>query len=141
MIGLQIVAPESRDGPVGLYLRPEDRMSKAIMSHNVVTRNVVLQITVPKRTGRRRKKGSTGPFLDPAKVIDQRFKGLKDSRGQESPQMKLDYSTKRLLRSLQDNKHSYKAKPVGVIDQTHRFRGECVINMTYRPQQRSMAEC
>ena len=101
-------------------------MSKSIMSQNVTTRNVVLHITVPKRTGRRRKKGSDGPWVDPAGVNPQLSRG------------RLDYGTNHLLRSLQDNEDNYEAKPVGVIEHTHRFRGESVIYITNQHPKRDI---
>jgi len=107
-------------------------MSKPMLSHNVETRNVLLHITVPKRTGRRRKRGSNGPYLNPAAVNNHQFKAPKNSRASDLPRVRLDDSTKHLLRSLQDNKDSYEAKPVGVIEHTHRFRGKSVINVACR---------
>ncbi len=118
------MASGGKDAAIGLYLRPEDRMSKPMMSHNVATRNVVVRIVVPKRTGRRRKKGSNGPFLDPAEVNDHPLKGSKHLKASGSPRGRLEDRTKHLLRSLQDNKDNYDAKPVGVIEHTHRFRGK-----------------
>lgn len=105
-------------------------MSKPMMSHNVATRNVVLHITVPKRTGRGRKKGSNGPYLDPAEINEKPSARPNDSRGSDARPEKLDDNTKHLLRSLQDNEDSYEATPVGVIEHTHRFRGESTVNET-----------
>jgi general transcription factor 3C polypeptide 5 (transcription factor C subunit 1) len=113
-------------------------MSKPMMSHNVATRNVVLHITVPKRTGRRRKKGSNGPFLDPAEVNDHLSKGSKHSTASGSPRARLDDRTKHLLRALQDNKDNYDAKPVGVIEHTHRFRGKSATHVYMSTSQRRM---
>ncbi len=102
-------------------------MCKAIMSHNVKTTNVVLQITVPKRTGRRRKKGSTGPYLDCGEAQRHLPSSL---RGQDdgNPACPRKNSTAGdFLRVLQDNIDRYEAKAVGVVEQTHRFRSKSTI--------------
>src|SRR5271154_4139496 len=44
------------DKPISLTFHPEDDASRPILSNNVGTRNVLLRITVPKRTGRKRKR-------------------------------------------------------------------------------------
>ncbi|KAH7310361.1 RNA polymerase III transcription factor IIIC subunit-domain-containing protein [Rhexocercosporidium sp. MPI-PUGE-AT-0058] len=49
---------------IPLYLRQNDPMCVPILSHNTPTNNVLLKITVPKRTGRKRKRGSQDPFED-----------------------------------------------------------------------------
>ncbi|PMD37773.1 hypothetical protein L207DRAFT_464242 [Hyaloscypha variabilis F] len=50
------------DECIPLYLRYRDPTSAPILSQSTSTQNIVLKITVPKRTGRRRKKGSQDPF-------------------------------------------------------------------------------
>ncbi|KAE9364185.1 hypothetical protein N431DRAFT_488810 [Stipitochalara longipes BDJ] len=50
------------DECIPLYLRFKDPTCAPILSQSTSTQNIVLKIAVPKRTGRRRKKGSQGPF-------------------------------------------------------------------------------
>lgn len=100
-----------------LYLRPEDRTSAPIISHNVATSNVLLKITVPKRTGRKRKRGSMETYSDGR---DQAVESSDVSC--ISSQSRHDHPS-RLLRMLQDNVGRYSVEPVGTIAQTHRFRG------------------
>ncbi|KAI9870904.1 MAG: tau 95 subunit of transcription factor TFIIIC [Pleopsidium flavum] len=120
----KLVRPDSKDGIIGLYIRPEDPMCKPVMSNNVTTRNVVLQITVPKRTGRRRKKGSAGPFMDYAETDRQVLTGITNGDNQTSARSTRHSNANYLLQGLRDNEGSYKIKPVGVIEQTHRFRSK-----------------
>ena len=75
------------------------------------TNNIVLKITVPKRTGRKRKRGSS----------DSYHEVTGESQGQP-PLTSRD--TRSLLRSLQDNVGKYDIQPVGYIHETHRFRSE-----------------
>jgi general transcription factor 3C polypeptide 5 (transcription factor C subunit 1) len=58
----QIINCIDPDECIPLYLRYQDRTSAPILSQSTSTQNIVLKITVPKRTGRRRKKGSQDPF-------------------------------------------------------------------------------
>ncbi len=122
--------PDSKDGVIGLYIRPEDRMCKPIMSNNITTRNVVLQITVPKRTGRRRKKGSTEPYMDHAETNGQLSTGFTNGDNQASARSTRHSNASYLLRGLRDSECSYKIKPVGVIEQTHRFRSKSAIDQS-----------
>ena len=93
-------------------------MCKPIISTNVATNNILLKITVPKRTGLKRRRGARGPYHE----------GLDDT---DSPSLNpvsektlsSSNDTQFLLRSLRDNIGNYKVQPVGSIDQTHRFRG------------------
>ena len=112
-------------------------MSKALFSHAVITRNVVLQITVPKRTGRRRKIGSSGPYLEPSAVNMPLFSSIGALENPQSFRQRKESDAGCLLQSLKDNKASYKVEPVGAIEQTHRFRGKSYRNrVTFRPDLR-----
>ncbi len=101
---------DSNPSPVAsLYLHPGDRNSKPTFSHNVKTNNIVLKITVPKRTGRKRRRGAPEPYQG---CIEE-----------TQPQPSLtSRDTRYLLRSLRDNVGRYEIQPVGVIQETHRFR-------------------
>ncbi|CAM1507932.1 Fc.00g047800.m01.CDS01 [Cosmosporella sp. VM-42] len=111
---------------IPFYLTPESPFCKPIMSHNARSHNVVLKITVPKRTGRKRKRDSDDPWdgdvemmaIDPALIDSEPEKEQEEvcSRSRlDDPQV--------LRRKLEDNVDKYKVEAVGVIKHTHRFRG------------------
>lgn len=45
-----------------LYLRPDNPTVRPLTSHNAATHNVIVKVTLPKRTGRKRKRGYDAPF-------------------------------------------------------------------------------
>ena len=108
--------PESESGEqvpetISASLRPDDPFAKRLLATAVTTNNLLLKVTVPKRTGRKRKRGSTGPF-----VADDET---------ESAPSKLDSAYVKaadVYRSVQDNASKYTVTPVGVVDESHRFR-------------------
>lgn len=93
---------------------PENAFCPSIVSHNASTHNVLLKVTVPKRTGRKRKRGTDGPWEG---EITHAGGGE-----QVSSQSRADHP-KTLLRKLQDNADSYRVETAGVIKHTHRYRG------------------
>ncbi|KAG7102401.1 Transcription factor tau subunit sfc1 like protein [Verticillium longisporum] len=105
---------------IPFYLNPESPFRRPVMSHNAATHNVVLKITVPKRTGRKRKKGSSGPFegesnaMEPVGV-DAPSSHVCSKAREDNPRV--------LRRKLQDNIDDYRVEPVGLVKGTHRFRG------------------
>lgn len=99
-----------------LYMDPENAFCPSIVSHNASTHNVLLKVTVPKRTGRKRKRGTNGPWEGDAT--------LEGDGEQVSSHRRLDHP-KTLLRKLQDNVDSYRVETAGVIKHTHRYRGSC----------------
>ncbi|KAJ5626616.1 hypothetical protein N7528_004043 [Penicillium herquei] len=99
--------PRRPDTAARLVLRPEDALSRPLMSTSSATNNLLLKITVPKRTGRKRKRGSNDPFTDPAPG------DTSDSQRQ---------SSKELMRCLRDNPSKYKIEPIGKVGRTHVFR-------------------
>ncbi|KAJ5114034.1 tau 95 subunit of transcription factor TFIIIC [Penicillium angulare] len=103
-----ILNPPKADTPAKLFLRPEDAMSRPLLSISNPTNNVLLKVTVPKRTGRKRKRGSNEPFTDAAPT---------EAAVPERP------TSKDLLRSLQDNPSKYQIEAIGKIQRTHVFRG------------------
>ncbi|GJC93419.1 RNA polymerase iii transcription factor [Colletotrichum higginsianum IMI 349063] len=105
---------------IPFYLNPESPFRRPIMSHSATSHNVVLKITVPKRTGRKRKKGSDGPWEGEVEMTDIPRSG--PSREQIYSRSRLD-NPKVLRRKMQDNVDSYDVEAVGVIKHTHRFRG------------------
>ena len=100
----EFVKDEHADKPVSLRLHPEDHFSQLIPSVNRRTENILLEITVPKRTGRKRKRGSAGPFVGDA--------------GETLPKKSARY----FLRSLHDHQSSYQVEPVACISTVHVFR-------------------
>jgi len=68
-----------------------------------------LQVTVPKRTGRKRKRGTREHFA----WHSDRFEA--EESAVATPEVQ--------LRSLQDNADNFTVKAVGVVEETHRFRG------------------
>ena len=91
----------------GVSLRPDDPFAKRLTSAGVPTRNVLIKVTVPKRTGRKRKRGSDEPFSSPEQPETQQLTSV------TGPQ---------LLDRLRDNEGKYQIEPVGILRETHRFR-------------------
>lgn len=92
------------EAPLNLRFHPDDLASRPVMSMPKAANNILLQVTVPKRTGRKRKRGSAGPFVE----------DIKD----QAPARDAQY----LLQSLQDNPGSYSIEPIATIASTHVWR-------------------
>lgn len=91
---------------IGVSLRPHDPLSKKLVSSGVESRNVLVKVTLPRRTGRKRKRGSDAPFTHP-----------------EEPEARNDsIAAPDFLQRLNDNDGKYAVQPVGTINETHRFR-------------------
>ncbi|KAI3334973.1 RNA polymerase III transcription factor IIIC subunit-domain-containing protein [Ustulina deusta] len=103
-----------------LWFRPDNPASKPILSHHAATNNILLKITVPRRTGRKRKRGSNEPFSgepdtpDPTTVSSQ-VSTVSSVARQDRP--------KTILRRLQDNPDQYQTEAVGMVRDSHRYRG------------------
>lgn len=93
------------------YTRPDDPMCNGVMPQVVKTNDVLLKITVPKRTGRKRKRGS----LDP-------YQSDEDDGESKSNSLSRQSNPETLLQSLRDNPRRYKVEPVGMIERSHRYR-------------------
>ena len=91
---------------VGVSLRPDDVFAKKLASTGNDTRNVLVRVTVPIRTGRKRKRGSDAPFLPDTDELPQSDSITADD----------------LQRRLRDTEYRYKVEAVGAINETHRFR-------------------
>lgn len=91
---------------VGLSLRPHDPLSKKLISTGIDTRDVLVRVTVPKRTGRKRKRGSDEPFVLPT----------------ERPKRNDSITVPTLLSRLRDHPSAYLMEPVSHIPEVHRFR-------------------
>ncbi|OAL38025.1 hypothetical protein AYO20_02858 [Fonsecaea nubica] len=90
--------------PLGLKFQPEGPSSRAVLSYNKPTNNVLLKVTVPKRTGRKRRRG-----------FDEQFS---EDSGESRPRK----DVKHLLRSLTDNRERCEVEVVGQIGSTHVWR-------------------
>ena len=101
--GLLAALEDDPNQSVAIRFRPQDPFSRSITSTTVASNNVLLKITVPRRTGRKRKRGS-----DEAYVTSERAEPRRDS----------DY----LLQSLRDNKQRYDVEALGTITRTELFR-------------------
>ena len=88
------------------------------------TNNLLLKVTVPKRTGRKRKRGSSGPFQAEAHGEEANAQ----SQGPRSQNPHVDAAT--IFRSLQDNASKYTVSVAGLIDETHRFRSKTLLSMS-----------
>lgn len=88
-------------------------MSRPLQSTSLPSNNILLKVTVPKRTGRKRKKGSNEPFS-----------GVAVSTVHTEPQRR---SARELQRSLSDNVSKYQVEPVGLVNRTHVFRGRSTV--------------
>ncbi|KAJ5517748.1 Transcription factor IIIC, subunit 5 [Penicillium expansum] len=108
--GIKTILNPAQDGTLAnLVLRPEDAMARSVQSTSMQSNNVLLKVTVPKRTGRKRKRGSNEPFAD-----------APESEASEPPPRR---TAKDLLRSMSDNPSKYQIEPVGRVERTHVFRG------------------
>ncbi|KAE8361067.1 RNA polymerase III transcription factor IIIC subunit-domain-containing protein [Aspergillus caelatus] len=106
----KILNPPKADTPAHLHLRPEDAMSRPVQSTSLPSNNILLKVTVPRRTGRKRKRGSDEPFTGvPVSTLGPEFQPRR--------------SAKELMRSLRDNVGRYQIEPVGLVNRTHVFRG------------------
>jgi general transcription factor 3C polypeptide 5 (transcription factor C subunit 1) len=104
---------------ISVSLRPDDPFAKRLLSTAITTNNLLLKVTVPKRTGRKRKRGSSAPFL-----TEEELEQSTDvsSNGGRPPTHKTYVDASTIFQSLQDNASKYKVSLAGVIDETHRFR-------------------
>ncbi|KAI1819161.1 hypothetical protein F4861DRAFT_528025 [Xylaria intraflava] len=103
-----------------LWFRPDNPASKPILSHHAATNNILLKITVPKRTGRKRKRGSDESFSEDSDIRDTTAMDLQT--GTVGSVARQDRPTS-ILRKLQDNPDKYRAEAVGMIRDSHRYRG------------------
>ncbi|CRG87525.1 General transcription factor 3C polypeptide 5 [Talaromyces islandicus] len=91
-----------------LFLRPEDPMARPIESVNRPSNNVLLKVTVPKWTGRKRKRGSDEPFTNSNSTPEATERERNSSAFRQQ--------------SLRDNATKYTVEPVGTVERTHNYR-------------------
>ena len=89
---------------VGLSWRPQDPLAKKLESTPTDAQNILVKVTLPKWTGRKRKRGSNGPFADA-------------TTGPANHEI----SAPDLIRRLQDNASKYRVEAVGKVETSHRF--------------------
>ncbi|KAL3706151.1 tau 95 subunit of transcription factor TFIIIC [Talaromyces marneffei ATCC 18224] len=105
----KILDPSKPSSKVQLCLRPEDPMANTMDSFNRQTNNILLKVTVPKWTGRKRKRGSDEPFTDSHSGTPEEIE--KERRSAAFRQ-----------RSLMDNAQKYSVEAIGTVIRTHNFR-------------------
>ncbi|CAD6451712.1 34ee5738-046b-40e9-b279-eb631b46c707 [Sclerotinia trifoliorum] len=111
----------TEDECIPLFLRTKDPTCEPILSYNSITNNVLLKITVPKCTGRKRKRGSQDPYTDDGRPASESTIGqnaLGDIRSHS-----LNDKPASILRKLRDNVGKYTVEAAGAIEQSHRYRG------------------
>lgn len=99
------------------------------MSHYASSHNVLFKVTVPKRTGRKRKRGSDGPWEGDVEETGQKNRAA--STTDFRSKAKLD-EARIVRRKLQDNVDRYQAEVLGVIKHTHRYRGMADFNYSMK---------
>lgn len=102
-----------------LWLRRENPTTKPIVSQHASSNGILLKITVPKRTGRKRKRGSDEPFSGDAHTSD----GTEASASGQVASVARQDVPESILRKMQDNIGKYHAVAVGMVKDTHRYRG------------------
>ncbi|KAL9617629.1 MAG: hypothetical protein Q9160_007595 [Pyrenula sp. 1 TL-2023] len=95
---------EKGANPISLFLKPQDPASRPLISTNRLTDNVLLKITVPRRTGRKRKRGSDDRWTE------------------DSASRRASPGVEHLLQSLRDNQESSTVQAVGTIIASQTFR-------------------
>ncbi|KAK3698062.1 tau 95 subunit of transcription factor TFIIIC [Vermiconidia calcicola] len=90
----------------GVSLRPNDPFAKKLSSVGMPTQNILMKVTIPKRTGRKRKRGANGSYIDasPSEMQDSNVTGPE------------------LLQRMRDNPDRFDLELVGRVTDTHRFR-------------------
>ncbi|KAF2229775.1 hypothetical protein EV356DRAFT_536950 [Viridothelium virens] len=90
---------------IAVSLKPEDSFSQSIISRPVKTNSIAFKVSVPKWTGRKRKRGSDDPYVE-----------------DPSYAMKQTLAAEDVLKRLRDNPDGYHIEAIGHINETHRFR-------------------
>lgn len=115
----QILNPQKADIPAKLVLRPDDILARSLHSTSCPSNNVLLRVSVPKRTGRKRKRGSDDPFMD--------------AEPEEASEHPRRWRAKDMFRSLRDNHSKYTVDTVGRVERTHFFRGMSDLSCLTQP--------
>ncbi|KAI9834535.1 MAG: hypothetical protein M1819_002911 [Sarea resinae] len=123
----KLVVSKEDDSALGLYVRPDDPLCRRILSTESKTSNILLKVVVPKTTGRKRKRGSQGPFEEEPRDVEVHVDAdeplqHRSKRGPSSSCSAGAIDSAKLMRMLRDNEEKFSIVPVGVIDRTRRFR-------------------
>ena len=113
----ELLNEPSLDKFIEASLRPDDPFAKTVPAGPVSTGNVLLKITVPKMTGRKRKRGSDEQFQ-----FHSSHYAKDPSSNNEGSALVREKRHERLLRALLDNPTTYTVTPIGSIKETYRFR-------------------
>ncbi|ORY71880.1 RNA polymerase III transcription factor IIIC subunit-domain-containing protein [Pseudomassariella vexata] len=116
----RLMVDGSERSSLPLWLRHDEPTAKPVMSHNAASNNVLLKITVPKRTGRKRKRGSDEPFSGDVALPDA---GPEPTPKDQVCSVARQDNPRLILRKLQDNADTYSVEAVGAIRGSHRYRG------------------
>ena len=103
-----------------LWFRRDNPTTKPIVAQHASSNGILLKITVPKRTGRKRKRGSDEPFSS-----DVDIPAGSTGNGTVNQVASLGRRDKpaSILRKMQDNAERYHVEAVGVVKDTYRYRG------------------
>jgi general transcription factor 3C polypeptide 5 (transcription factor C subunit 1) len=83
-------------------------------SRQVDVNQILLEVTVPKWTGRKRKRGTNDPFLSEVE--------LQNGSSKSTPSIASPPKAASVFRALRDNPASYTVAAIGQINESHRFR-------------------
>lgn len=100
---LQALEPDSLK-TFALSFHPQDPAAHTILANRRQVDNVLLSVTVPKRTGRKRKRGTNDPWIEDVTL----------------PAMRKD--TSYLVKSIVDNPARYNVSALSAISSTHVWR-------------------
>lgn len=98
------VVEEHSNKTFSLSFRPQDPSSRTILANKKHANNVLLEISVPRRTGRKRKRGSNEPWIEDLTA--------------ELPKKDCTY----LVEAMRDNEDSYTVSAISGISTIHMWR-------------------
>ena len=93
-------------------------MAKRVRSRAVETNDLLLKFSLPKRTGRKRKRGSSDQY----KFDNASCSGTSSGDQESHKTTALD-----LLKRIKNNPENMSISIVGSVQETHRFRGDIII--------------
>ncbi len=130
-MAIQIVkaATDADFGPsLNLSLHPEEPICKPLVAHPISTDNVLLKISVPRRIGRKRKRGCSETYREQTSSCHE---ATDRSRDLETCSLGRHDDSNYLLRSLHDNPTLYRVEVVGLANKTYRYRGLSAISIEF----------
>lgn len=103
-----------RKRSIGLSWRPNDPLAKRTRSRALETNDLLLKITLPKRTGRKRKRGSSGQY---------EFEGAASADEPDENTKPYKIKASDLLDRLINASEKISVVINGYVQETYRFRG------------------